>query len=318
VGIRRWSMLGASEQTDYDALIFMQRYLLYIHERFSPAQLVPLAIFFGVAIGILAPRLADTNNEYIRIILVSVALFLFLFRLRLLDDIKDHAHDSVHHRERPGARGIVSQYELASTAVAVFVFESAIAYDCGATAVVAFVVMNIYAGALFLEALYRDRMRELFTLYIIVHEFLLVPLLVYLSLLAGTPLVNMATMPLVWLIIFLSAHFFLIEVGRKLRAPQHEGTGRDTYTAQYGVRGATIILTATAVVAYTAVVAISFRILDAPLATSALGLFALLSFCYYAYNFMQHPTPSSAHRLFTVVGTYVAFSLLLLPCALWL
>ena len=61
----------------------MHRYLTYIHERFSPAQLLPLAGFFGVAIGVMAPKLAGKEMSVVSIVAVSAALFLFLFRLRL-------------------------------------------------------------------------------------------------------------------------------------------------------------------------------------------------------------------------------------------
>ncbi|MEK7628365.1 MAG: hypothetical protein AAB421_03025 [Patescibacteria group bacterium] len=296
----------------------MQRFLLYINERFSPVQLVPLAVLFGCAIGTLGPTLAGVPIESYRIVAIISALFLFLFRLRVLDDIKDHGHDSVHHRDRPGARGIIGQRELAWTAGATIVLEAVIAYLFGLVPFIAFLVMSVYAGVLFIEALARDRIRDFFTPYIVLHELLLVPLLVYLCLLAAVPIVALATFPLLALLAFLGALFFAIEVARKLRAPQEEGTGKDTYTAQYGVRGATLLLCSTVFVAYGAMAIIASQTTQKSVIAYLLGFLVFFALCYNAFYFASVPVPRNARVLFVTTVGSVAFFLALLPGMLWL
>jgi 4-hydroxybenzoate polyprenyltransferase len=288
----------------------MHRYALYIRERFSPLQMLPLALLFGVAIGTLVPDSAGKEVEALRIVAVVVALLLFLFRLRLLDDIKDHQHDIQHHGERPGARGIVSQRELGVAAVLVAVVEGVIALQFGLHAGVAFLLMSGYSVALFLEALYHDRMRLSFTLYISIHELLLVPLLVYLFLIAGVALPNLFSGTFFLVVLYFAALFFMLEVARKLRAKDREGTGHDTYTAHYGVFGASALLASCAAVSFVALMGILLVRPTMPYGVLFFNIFLLVTLGVYLYTFVRTQTPRAAKNLFVASAVYVASTLL--------
>ncbi len=297
----------------------MRRYLYYINERFSPAQLLPLALCFGVSLGVVTPTVMQQSPTYMNVVVVSIALFLFLLRLRLLDDIKDYAHDQVHHPERPAAQNVVTQRELAVGAVMVTGVEFLVASFFGKVAMLAFLVLSLYALGLFLEALWGDRLRPYFFTYIALHEGIVLPLLVYLVLLVGSvKLVDMLTPVFVALVVLWSALFFVLEVVRKIRAPEKESTGVDTYTAQLGITGALTLLMGSALVACVGLLYVAYVVLPSPFIAMGATISSLLCMGYAGWQFFSEPTPRQAKKLFVWSAVYVAAALLSMPTALLL
>jgi 4-hydroxybenzoate polyprenyltransferase len=286
----------------------MHRLATYLSARFSPIQFIPLALCFGFAVAVVAPALLGLGGK--AGFIVSLALFLFLLRLRLFDDIKDHSHDRVHHPERPAAQGVVTQKELAIAAACVFAAEFMIALQGGLLTLVAFLCMSMYAGLLFAEAMYWDAMRRNFTSYIFIHELLLVPLFAYLFLLAGVPSEKLLSAPIAGLFLLLAANFFLLEVARKTRAPENEGTGNDSYTAQYGIAGAAFLLCATILASLLGWVSISLHFAWDIISASPV-LVALLAFGVTVAFFSRRPNAARAKYLFLASCLYVAITLCL-------
>jgi len=291
----------------------MRRFAIYVNERFPLYQTLPLALFFGTAVALWTPALLSRRGSIQTTVLVCAALLLFLFRLRLMDDIKDHAHDSVHHPHRPAARGIVSRTDISVLLVPVFLCEITIALQAVPSAAVVFSIAAAYSGLLFWEGLSGDRLRKNFTAYIAVHEALLIPLFAYLFVLSGAAVPDMMTAPFGLLFIFLASLFFLIEVARKVRAPGDEGGGRDTYSAHYGIRGATFLILTCALAAAASLLMLVHRSGSSDTLTWVTGLAGLLvlGIVHYGVRYVHHPTSRAASTLFTYSALYTAGMLVL-------
>lgn len=291
----------------------MRRFAIYVNERFPLYQTLPLALFFGTAVALWTPVLLPRRGSIQTVVLVCAALFLFLFRLRLMDDIKDHAHDSVHHPHRPAARGIVSRTDISVLLVPVFLCEIIVALQAAPSATVFFSIAAAYSGLLFWEGLSGDRLRKNFTAYIAVHEALLIPLFAYLFVLSGAAVPDMVTAPFGLLFIFLASLFFLIEVARKVRAPGDEGEGRDTYSAHYGVRGAALLLgTCTLSAAASLVTLVYFS--GSPgtfMWVAGLAVLLVLGVLHYGLQYVRHQTSRAANTLFVYTTLYTAGMLVL-------
>ncbi len=297
----------------------MRRYLYYINERFSPAQLLPLVLCFGVSVGVMTPIALQQEPTYMNVVVVSIALSLFLLRLRLLDDIKDYAHDRAHHPERPAAQNVVTQRELAVGALMVTGVEFLIASFFGEAAILTFFVLSLYALCLFLEALWVDRLRPYFFTYIAIHEAIVLPLLVYLVFLTSSVgLADVAAPVFMAHFVQWAALFFVLEVVRKIRAPEKESTGVDTYTAQLGITGALALLMGSALVACVGLLYIAYVVLPQPFIAMGATISSLLCMGYAGWQFSCIPTPGRAKTLFVLSGVYVAAALLSIPVALLL
>lgn len=284
----------------------MSRLLEYLLDRCNPVQMGLMTICFGGAIAVLVP--ATFGLPAFSLGLVLLAFFLFLVRLRLVDDIKDIRHDAMYHRERPTSRGVVGVWELAVLAGVVFAAELSIAWSLGPEAFILFAIGTIYAGALFFEAVTFDFLRRYFALYIFLHEIMLVPALFYLFLVSGVSLVNLVSVPGGMLALFFTLALFQVELIRKVRAPQRESRGADTYTARYGVPAAVAVCIGNAGLVVAAWCYLLFSTLvPGPLALFC-GLVPLLvwfGFIHIGHRFVSDPCPQTAGTFFLAGSVFV-------------
>lgn len=291
-------------------LTAMMRFWIYLQERFNPLQTVTLAAFLGVAIGTMAPVLAGHSVSIASIFLIIGVFFLFLFRLRLIDDLKDLHHDQAFHSERPLARGLISQREIAYAVIVVLLIEFAIAAWFGGSALLFFGLGFIYATVLSLEAYYGDRLRKKFTLYILIHEIILLPMFVYLFLINGLSVSEIMQLPLIGALGFFTFIMFLIEVMRKIRATESESKGEDTYSYQYGRSNAVKLSLGIATISLGLLVWLTHFLTNSytqPMIALLIGAAVALFFMYYiAFQFIAQNTKSTEKKLFVSSGIYTA------------
>lgn len=166
--------------------------------------------------------------------------FLFFFQLRVADEFKDFQEDARYRPQRPVPRGVVSLKELAwlgSGAAALQVLLNLWLNP----ALLPFVLLVWAYMALMRFEFFAPRWLKARPLAYLVSHMAVMPL-IYLYLSACDWVVAGARFPLGygW---FLAAAFFngmVIEIGRKLRAPQAEQAGVDTYSAVWGYRRASL------------------------------------------------------------------------------
>ena len=158
-----------------------------------------------------------------------------------------------------------------------------------------FVVAMFYSLLMFKEFFVAKWLKKHFTVYIASHEILLLPLFFYIFALSGAtwPEINS---PFFWyLFVFLGSQLFLLEVTRKFRPKDMEIASRDTYTAQYGIKGASILVTA-----------LSFAVLWSYIKIDLFFSTSLfyINFCIcivlmlFVYKFIKHPSNKGAKQVF--------------------
>ncbi len=216
---------------------FASRFMTYLRERFSLLQFVPLVLVITVTSGMCFKGWNDLSAT--AIVLSSSVLLLFLLRLRLFDEFKDATHDRAHYPNRPVPRGLVSLRELSVVVQAVVILEIAIAaVGAGRYGTLWFGVAFAYSLLMRVEFFRPRFLRSHFTLYVLSHELLLIPLLLYVFSWFGQAPVA----PGSWLMIgLLGGQFFLFEVARKIKSPSEEIVPPDTYSGNYGVYGSVMI-----------------------------------------------------------------------------
>jgi len=235
----------------------------------------------------------DEMKSWFILVIAFLALFLFLLRLRLFDEIKDFEHDKIYYPDRPVSRGLISISEIKTAIWIVIILEILLSIIGGINSLLFFVIAFSYSLLMAKEFFVPKWLKSHFTVYIFSHEILLIPLYFYLFSLSGFSFKHITESNFILLTGFLFCIFFLLEVTRKMRSPKQEIKSKDTYTAQYGVLGASffvIILSALSVFFQFLMVNSLFMFIGSVLILNILWINTEL--------FFKNPTPKTSKKLF--------------------
>jgi hypothetical protein len=212
----------------------MNRWWTYQKERFPLAAHGPLIAAFSasaVSYSALLRRGHPVAASYIVAFLVSLGSFLLL---RIADEFKDAEEDARFRPYRPVPRGLVKLLELARLGVGVALIQLALAAWIGWQQAGLLAITWIYFVLMSKEFFARKWLKARPVVYLFSHMFIM-PLVDWFA--TGCDWVRAGNgMPegLLW---FLGASFFngvVIELGRKIRAPEQEEPGVETYTFLWG------------------------------------------------------------------------------------
>ena len=225
------------------SLNIFNRFWLYQAERFpvfGHGLLIAAFSFSALGFSILLrgqvawPRLETT-------LVAFASAFLFFFQLRIADEFKDFEEDARYRPYRPVPRGLVSLRELAGLGLFSLVVQLGLALWLEPRLVLLLLLVWGYMGLMSQEFFGRNWLKRRPLIYMASHM-LIVPLIdLYTTacdwLVAG---VDISHSGLFW---FLVTSFFngvVIELGRKIRAPQDEEEGVETYSVLWGPRRAAL------------------------------------------------------------------------------
>ena len=221
----------------------MNRWLTYARERFPLAQNGALiAAFSGSAIAFSAlARGADRFPAWPLLAAGFASSFLTFALLRIADEFKDAEEDARWRPYRPVPRGLVTLRELTIAGAICMALQLAIALAVDVRLVPGLLVVWAWFGLMSKEFFARTWLRAHPLVYIVSH-LAIVPLVDwYVSsfdwLVAGAA----APHALVWFLAVTAVNGFVVEVGRKIRAPRDEEPGVETYTALWGRARATAV-----------------------------------------------------------------------------
>lgn len=272
------------------------RFWIYQQERFPLAGFVPLIATFTFS-SVAYSRLVRGAEGFIpwpRFAVGVLSAVVFFFSLRVLDEHKDRDVDRRFRPELPVPRGLVSLSELrviCGSALALVLVLNLLVMP---VLIVPIGLIAVWAALMTREFFVRDWLRAHAAAYLVTH-------------MAIMPLIDAYTTGLDWLDAglglprglgwFLGVTFangMVIEIGRKLRAPEAEREGVDTYTAAWGLRVAPAVwlalLTFAAVVA---IVALRHVGRSAALEMVVIGIaFAFAAF--QAFRFMRRPSAATS------------------------
>jgi 4-hydroxybenzoate polyprenyltransferase len=216
-----------------------QRWWIYQRERFPLAAHGPLiAAFSASAVSYSALLRGDVRPaaaSYLIAFAVSLGSFLLL---RIADEFKDADEDARFRPYRPVPRGLVSLRELAVVGIAVALLQLALAVRIGWSLAGLLGITWLYFGLMSKEFFARAWLKARPVAYLFSHM-LIMPLIDWFA--TGCDWVRAGgAMPrgLFW---FLAASFcngVVIELGRKIRAPEQEEPGVETYSFLWGRRAA--------------------------------------------------------------------------------
>lgn len=283
----------------------LEKWLTYQKERFPLIRYSVLVSAFAVS-GLALSFLLTGGHHPLRIemflVAFSVTLLLF-FQLRVADEHKDFAYDALHHPERPVPRGLVTLKELRSLAIAAALFQLTACLLLHATLIFPLAMAWIYMALMTREFFIGDWLRDHPVVYMLTHMCILFFTDLFIT---SCHFMVSNIEPPIALLYFLGTSFCLgmvIELGRKIRSPQDETTGTDTYSRLWGRETAVRVwLSAIALSGFFAI-ATAIQIQSGILALAVLSI--LLLTCWSnGKKFLATSTPVTAKRLDSLSGIW--------------
>jgi 4-hydroxybenzoate polyprenyltransferase len=290
------------------------RLWIYQRERFPfLAHGIPIAALSVSALGVstfLTSRTGELSS--LAIVTAFLTVFAFFLQLRIADEFKDHDDDLRYRPYRAVPRGLVSLRELAWIGVIGGVIQLALALWLDARLVWLLFIVWGYFALMSVEFFAGSWLKAHPVTYLWSHMLILPLIVLYAT--ACDWLVNGVTVSLGGLIGFLLMCMFngvVFEIGRKIRAPEDEEEGVETYSALWGGKRSTAAwggaLVLSALASIWAAAHIDFML---PVAAVSGILLALAAFL--ANRFIRSPSTKTAKAIDTMSGLWMLSLLLVL------
>jgi 4-hydroxybenzoate polyprenyltransferase len=280
-----------------------QRFWVYQRERFPLAAHGPLiACFSFCAISYSAQLRGSTISLPGFLVAFASCLFSFL-HLRIADEFKDFEDDSRYRPYRAVPRGLVQLRELGWIWVITGALQVLLALWLSPALVVLLLITWTYLGLMTREFFVREWLKARPVTYMWTHM-LIMPLIdLYATACDWIPAGQSLPSGLFWFLVVSFFNGVTLELGRKIRAPEDEETGVETYSFLWGRQRAVAVwlvaMLLTAVFALAATARIDFL-------KPSIVIFSLvlsLSFLQ-AWAFLADPTSRSGKRFEMLSGIW--------------
>lgn len=293
------------------------RLWLYQSERFPLFGHGLLILAFSLSAVCYSALLRQQTHFPPSSILVAAffSALIFFLLLRIADEFKDFEEDAQYRPYRAVPRGLVSLQELARVAGLVIIIQAIFAISWHKGLLLLLMAVWVYLFAMSHEFGIKRWLKAHPFTYMWSHM-LIMPLIdLYATswdwiLASGSPPDG-----LFWFLLLSFFNGIVIEVGRKIRAPESEETGVETYSVLWGINKSVTIwlisLVLTAFSAWMAALNIGFALPVLILLLILLGVAVIL-----AAKFIRNPTPTLSKGIenYSGIWTIVMYtSLGLLP-----
>ncbi|MBI1916827.1 MAG: UbiA family prenyltransferase [Planctomycetes bacterium] len=288
------------------------RWWVYQRERFPVLGHGPLiAAFSFSAVCFSALLRGQSELPSARTFLVAFGTaFLFFLQLRIADEFKDFDEDSRFRPYRPVPRGLVSLRELAGVFVLTALVQFALALWLAPSLLFLLAPTWTYLALMSKEFFAAAWLKKRHILYMLSHM-AIVPLVDFYATAcdwwpspgAGNGPGRAAPRGLIWFVVVSYFNGLVIEIGRKVRGPQDEEVGVNTYSALWGMHNATFVwlgaLFVTAGFAATAAYQVDFLV---PVVAVLIVLLATATLV--AARFLREPATKRSKRIETFSGIW--------------
>jgi len=291
----------------------IRKWWIYQGERFPVFAHGVLIAAFSLSAVCFSSLLRSNNGLplFLSVLVAFITSFLSFLQLRIADEFKDFEEDSRYRPYRAVPRGLVTMWELGWLGVLTVAIQLALALWLKPALLWLLLVTWGYHALMSREFFLRDWLKARPFTYLWTH--MLIMPLIDLYATACDWKVAEARLPsgIFWFLVVSFFNGVVLEMGRKIRAPEDEEQGVPTYTALWGRRTAVLgwlcSLIFTAVCALMAAKEIHFA-KPVRVCLAMLLLFASLN----AGLFLGGPTSKSAKRFEMIAGLWTLCMYLML------
>lgn len=220
---------------------FVNRWWTYQKVRFPIFAYLAMIAAFSFSTLSFSIMLRDRAElpHWSAILVAFVSCLFFFLQLRIADEFKDHEEDKQYRPYLPVPQGIVTLPELRNLFILTALVQLGLSLWLAPKMIVLLLIVWTYLWLMAKEFFVRDWLKARPFTYMWTHMFIM-------------PCIDLYAASCDWMVkgkgfpegflAFIAASFFngmVIEIGRKLRAPEDEEEGVQTYTACWGLEKAT-------------------------------------------------------------------------------
>lgn len=283
----------------------IDKWRTYQRERFPVLAHGALIVAFSSCAvsysALLRSALVPDGAQFLTAFVVSFLSFLLL---RVADEFKDAEEDARFRPYRAVPRGLVTLRELGGLGSGAGLIQLAMALWLSPRLVVLLLITWVYLALMSVEFFAREWLKARPFTYMWTHM-MIMPLVDFFA--TGCdwmPATGVVPRGLAWFLVVSYFNGVVIEIGRKIRAPQDEEKGVDSYTAVWGRGGA--------VAAWLAALALSAvsAFFAASVIRQAQPVFIVLAAAFVvagaaALRFQREPSSRNAKLIETVSGLWI-------------
>jgi 4-hydroxybenzoate polyprenyltransferase len=280
------------------------RWWIYQRERFPVVSHGMLVAAFSVSAVCFSALLRGANHfpAPVTVVVAFLSSFLFFLLLRIADEFKDFEEDSRYRPYRPVPRGLVTLGELRVVAAIGALVQTLLAIWLAPGMLILLVGVWAYLALMTREFFVSRWLREHPVHYLWSHMLILPLIDVYVS---ACDWWRFGALPsgLAWLLALSFLNGTVVELGRKIRAPEDEELGVETYTFLWGRRGAICVwLSAMTLAGIMAVMA--GRRVGFGLPVAALSAILVIASVMCAARFLTRPVAGSGKSIERISGVW--------------
>lgn len=213
----------------------IRKWWTYQAERFPVFGHGPLVAAFSASA--LAYSAALTGNWSIAprsFAVAFVVCFLFFLQLRIADEFKDIEEDKKFRPYRAVPRGLVTLRELGVVFVLAAAIQLALAWWRHPPLVIVLIVAWVYLALMSVEFFARKWLKARPITYMWTHMFIMPLVDLFATACQWMPTGGHPGRGLLWFLAASYANGLVIEIGRKIRRPEDEESGVETYSVLWG------------------------------------------------------------------------------------
>jgi 4-hydroxybenzoate polyprenyltransferase len=286
-------------------LSLLKRLWIYQSERIPLFKTsILLAVFSSASINVsalLSGRAYPSWGAYFTAFLVSLIIFM---QLRACDEFKDGPDDYKYRPERPIPRGLVSLKTILTIGFGLIPVGLIVSFLYHPPLVFLLLLVWLWLGLMTAEFFVPEWLKSKPVLYMISHMAIMPLLDLFVT---GAEWLPAIGSPAPALMLFLGLSFVngcVLEIGRKIWAPQSERAGVETYSALWGVKKSIMIWLAMMVAAFALLCGVGFA--TGYFLATAIPCTIMLATCVYAGLSMRNePTLKCQKWMDTISGLWV-------------
>ncbi len=284
--------------------LVQNRWYIYQKERFPILMYIPMILAFSFSAVSYSSIVRDGKIAAGSVVVAFITTFSTFMLLRIADEFKDYEEDLRFRPYRPVQRGLVKLKELGIIGGVLLLIQAVSAALLKPVMLLFLLPVWVYYFAMTKEFFVSEWLKKHLVIYMLSHLFVM-PLLDFYA--AATDFAfndRLDVAPAVlW---FVSSSFVnggIVEIGRKMRAPEDEEAGVNTYSVLWGRKKSAIIWTGAMVVS-TVFTCIAASQIGETL-PSLIILSATVIFCgSFAALYVKKPTTKNAKRLELLSGVW--------------
>lgn len=286
----------------------MKKWWIYQQERFPLFQFVPMMAMFGFCGLSFSLHMHNPNAKLSDVgfvpYIVAVFTTLFWFMLmRIADEYKDFEEDSEYRPYRPVQRGLVTLKELRNVGIVLVILQIIMAIFINWKLLFILAIAYFWFFLMCKEFFVPKWLKANPTWYLASHMIILPLIELYTTSIEWLPRGGWINAGLIAFMVSSLCDGTVIEVGRKLRAPENEEYGVDTYTHIWGVKKAMFVWLFCVTISWISTIVEGFFVdITYELGTAITVLYIVA--WYIAMKFAKNPTAKNAKSFLWFPGIW--------------